>query len=125
MIYLLLNGLLVDFESTLEIIFRMLDFDKDGLINKEDIKVILSYLPLKTDKTEIEYKFQMQSLSEIDEILKNTFENNTKLNEAEFSNVIQNKQSDIYLQILCFLYQKKSFKDQNICPLKASKKNKF
>ena len=111
-----------DFESTLEIIFRMLDFDKDGLINKEDIKVILSYLPLKTDKTEIEYKFQMQSLSEIDEILKNTFENNTKLNEAEFSNVIQNKQSDIYLQILCFLYQKKYFKDQNICPLKASKK---
>ena len=52
-----------DFESTLEIIFRMLDFDKDGLINKEDIKVILSYLPLKTDKTEIEYKFQMESLS--------------------------------------------------------------
>ena len=111
-----------DFDLTLEIIFRMLDFDKDGLINKEDIKVILSYLTLKTDKTEIEYKFQMQSLSEIDEILKNTFENNTKLNEAEFSNVIQNKQSDIYLQILCFLYQKKPFKDQNVRPLKASKK---
>ena len=52
-----------DFDSTLEIIFIMLDFDKDGLINKEDIKVILSYLPLKTDKTKIEYKFQMESLS--------------------------------------------------------------
>ena len=67
-----------DFDSTLEIIFRMLDFDNDGYINKEDIKVILSYLPLKTDNTQIQYKFQMQSLSEIDEILKNTFENNTK-----------------------------------------------
>ena len=67
----------------------------------------------------------MQSLSEIDEILKNTFENNTKLNEAEFSKVIQNKQSDIYLQILCFLYQKKPFKDQNFRPLKASKKFNF
>ena len=111
-----------DFDSTLEIIFRMLDFDKDGYINKEDIKVILSYLPLKTDNTQIQYKFQMQSLSEIDEILKNTFGDNKKLNESEFSKVIQNKQSDIYLQILCFLYQKKPFKDQNVRPLKASKK---
>ena len=99
----LLNLYMGDFDSTLEIIFRMLDFDKDGYINKEDIKVILSYLPLKADNSEIEYKFQMQSLSEIDEILKN-------INEAEFSKVIQNKQSDIYLQILCFLYQKNLLK---------------
>ena len=118
----LLNLYMGDFDSTLEIIFRMLDFDKDGYINKEDIKVILSYLPLKADNSEIEYKFQMQSLSEIDEILENTFENNKKLNEAEFSKVIQNKKSDIYLQILCFLYQKKPFKDQNVRPLKASKR---
>ena len=111
-----------DFDSTLEIIFRMLDFDNDGYINKEDIKVILSYLPLKTDNTQIQYKFQMQSLNEIDEILKNTFGDKKKLNESEFSKVIQSKQSDIYLQILCFLYQKKPFKDQNVRPLKASKK---
>ena len=63
-----------DFESTLEIIFNTMDFDKDGLINREDVKVLLSYLPLKTDNIQIEYKFQMQSLSEIDEILDSTFE---------------------------------------------------
>ena len=51
----------------------------------------------------------MQSLSKIDDILKNTFENHTKLNEAEFSKVIQNKQSDIYLQILYFFISKKTF----------------
>ena len=39
--------------------------------------------------------------------------------------MFQNKQSDIYLQILCFLYQKKPFKDQNFRPLKASKKFNF
>ena len=62
-----------DFDSSLDIIFKLLDFDKDGKITKEDKKVILSYLPIKTDNTQIEYKFQMQWLNEIDEILDKTF----------------------------------------------------
>ena len=34
------------FEETTNIIFNLLDFDKDGSINKEDVKIILSYLPI-------------------------------------------------------------------------------
>ena len=34
------------FEETIEVIFNLLDFNKDGKINKEDAKIILSYLPL-------------------------------------------------------------------------------
>ena len=111
-----------DFDSTLEIIFKILDFDKDGKITKEDTKVLLSYLPLKTDNTQIEYKFQMQSLNEIDDILEKTFGKKNSIQQEEFSKIIENSQSDVYLQILCFLYQKKPFKSQNVRPLKASKK---
>ena len=111
-----------DFDSTLEIIFKILDFDKDGKITKEDTKVLLSYLPLKTDNTQIEYKFQMQSLNEIDDILEKTFGKKNSIKQEEFSKIIENSQSDVYLQILCFLYQKKPFKSQNVRPLKASKK---
>ena len=66
------------FEESVELIFNIFDFDKDGVINKADVKLLLSYLPLKTDKLKIEYKYQMQSLEEIDEILSHTF-----LNEKE------------------------------------------
>ena len=111
-----------DFDSSLDLIFKLLDFDKDGKITKEDTKVILSYLPIKTDNTQIEYKFQMQSLNEIDEILDKTFGEKNKITKEEFSKIVENNQSDVYLQILCFLYQKKPFKSQNIRPLRASKK---
>ena len=111
-----------DFESTLELIFKILDFDKDGKITKEDTKVLLSYLPLKTDNTQIEYKFQMQSLNEIDEILEKTFGKKHHIKQDEFEKIIESRQSDVYLQILCFLYQKKPFNSQNVRPLKDSKK---
>ena len=62
-----------DFDSSLDLIFKLLDFEKKKKITKEDKKVILSYLPIKTDNTQIEYKFQMQSLNEIDEILDKIF----------------------------------------------------
>ena len=72
-----------DFNTTIKIVFSLLDFDKDGVITKGDVKVLLSYLPLKVEKKQIEYKFQMDSFDEIDEIIKLTFsgEENLKVNE--------------------------------------------
>ena len=64
----------------------------------------------------------MQSLNEIDDILEKTFGKKNSIKQEEFSKIIENSQSDVYLQILCFLYQKKPFKSQNVHPLKASKK---
>ena len=40
------------FEETTNIIFNLLDFDKDGSINKEDVKIILAYLPINEVKDE-------------------------------------------------------------------------
>ena len=48
-----------DFDTTIEIIFNLLDFDKDGKINREDVRILLSYLPIKNDNSPIEYKIQM------------------------------------------------------------------
>ena len=38
------------FQETTKTIFDLLDFDKDGIIKKEDVKIILSYLPLNNVK---------------------------------------------------------------------------
>ena len=116
----LYNG---NFEESIETVFSLLDFNSDKIIEKEDVKLLLSYLPLKSDKSKIEYKYQMESLNEIDEIASTTFNNKNKLTFEEFKSIIENKKSDVFLQILCFLYQKKPFTEENINVLKTSKKN--
>ena len=108
------------FEETIQIIFELLDFNNDGIIEKDDARIMLSYLPLKTDK--IEYKYQMASLEEIDEILNSTFGDKSGLKLDEFMVVIEKRKSDVFLQIICFLYQKKPFTEENINVLKDSKK---
>ena len=62
----LYNG---SYEDTIKLIFDILDFNRDGYIEKDDVKMILSLLPLKTDKCKVEYKYQMESLEEINEII--------------------------------------------------------
>ena len=111
----LYNG---NFDETLETVFSLLDFNSDKIIEKEDVKLLLSYLPLKSDKSKIEYKYQMDSLNEIDEIVSATFNKKNKLTFEEFKNIIEKKKSDVFLQILCFLYQKKPFTQENIKVLK-------
>jgi Ca2+-binding EF-hand superfamily protein len=33
-------------DTSLKLIFEFYDFDEDGLVNKEDIRIILSYVPI-------------------------------------------------------------------------------
>ena len=116
------------FQETTKTIFDLLDFDKDGIIKKEDVKIILSYLPLN-DVTEEQEKtlesvkevlgVQMKSLDEIDDIVSKTFKKfEDKMNFEQFKDTVQNKKSDVLLQIICFLYQEKTFSAKNIESLK-------
>ena len=116
------------FEETTNIIFNLLDFDKDGIIKKEDVKIILSYLPLnednndKNDKSELVSKIfgtQMKSLEEIDQIISDTFNKyDGKMNLKDFTEIVTEKNSEIFLQILCFLYEQIPFSAKNIEALK-------
>lgn len=111
------------FEETATEIFKIYDFDKDGKIIPGDVKILLSYLPLKTDHIKKEYKYQMESLDEIDDIINQTFGSIEKLKLPEYLEILETKKTDIYLQLLCFLYQKKPFTDENISNCKKSSKN--
>ena len=113
------------FEETAKIIFNLLDFNKDGLINNDDVKLILSYLPLNNNigpnedgKEELVSKLfgeQMKSLEEIDIIVKDTFNRyDGEINLEQFIETIKNNNSEVYLQILCFLYQQIPFTSKNI-----------
>ena len=116
----LYNG---SYQDTIQLIFDILDFNHDGFIEKDDVKMILSLLPLKTDRSKVEYKYQMKSLEEINEIINSTFGKSKKLNLEDFKNMVEKHKSDIFIQIICFLYQKKPFTENNINVLKSSKKS--
>ena len=121
------------FEETIEIIFNILDFDKDGIIKKEEVKILLSQLPIneeyeveelkfkkdkketKTDSVSEIYEMQMKCLKEIDDILDNSFDKlDNKMNLEQFTKAITGKNSEIFLRILCYLYEKMPFSGQNI-----------
>ena len=119
------------FEDTINIIFNLLDFDKDGIIKKDDVKIVLSYLPLneqndekteKNEKTDLVSKIfgtQMKSLEEIDNIISEAFNQyKGEMSLKDFTNVVIEKNSEIFLQILCFLYQQIPFSEENIDALK-------
>ena len=116
------------FQETTKTIFDLLDFDKDGIIKKEDVKIILSYLPLNDVSEEQEKALesvkevlgvQMKSLEEIDDIVSKTFKKyEGKMNFEQFKDTVQNKKSDVLLQIICFLYQEKPFSAKNIESMK-------
>ena len=127
------------FKETIEIIFNILDFNRDGIIKKEDVKIFLSYLPLngedeeeglgvKTEnneknKNELVSKIfgtQMKSLEEIDNILNHAFnKHEDKMNLEQFTRIITENNSEIFLQILCYLYEQMPFSPQNVEAVKT------
>ena len=45
----------------MKFIFNLYDFDKDGLISKEDVRVVLSYIPLNVKSkvnSELKLKYE-------------------------------------------------------------------
>lgn len=107
-----------NFNETAKVIFNIFDFDKDGKINKGDIKITMSYLPLK----ESSHKDQMESLSEIDDILNLYFKKNNSLDLPSFVDAVKHIKSDIYLQLLCFIYENKPFNRENVEAYKSFKR---
>jgi len=113
----MMNLFFGNFKETVKFIFGIFDFDKDGKVTKGDIKITMSYLPLK-DET---HKIQMESLSEIDEILNIYFKESSNLTFDIFLEKV-NIKSDIFLQILCYIYENKPFTKENVEAYKAFKK---
>lgn len=110
------------YDSLSKFIFDFYDFDKDGYISKEDVRVVLSYIPLNTKKfkrtdskyeTE-DYKDRIESQDELHEMLEKFFRNYSKLEIKHFNTMLQNVSSDIFLFILIFLLEKRPFSKKTL-----------
>ena len=118
------------YEETIKFIFNFYDMDNDGLIDKEDIRVVLSYITLadspdvKSSGTNITYQTRVTSQEELYSILQKCFENipNNKMDFKTFKNTIENVNSDIYLMIYLFLLENKPFTKENVKSYKSKTK---
>ena len=122
-----------DLEQLLQFILKFYDFDRDQKITKEDVRVVLSYIPIykkrknKQNKglkfdTE-DYNDRLKSQKELHEKLDIIFGDKESLDFNEFSDIIKNKNSDIFLFILVFLYEHRPFSPETVKNLENIKKS--
>lgn len=121
-----------NFDKQIKFVFKFYDFDRDELISQEDIRVVLSYIPLNTQNKykanklkyeTAEYKDRIESQDELIRILEKSFENCKKMDFSTFTNVVENKYSEICLYILIFLMEEKPFSTLTLVPYENISKN--
>ena len=127
-----------DYEKNSKFIFDFYDFDNDGKISQEDIRIVLSYINLTymdsnnlqkkiVDHENISYKNRLTSQEELCDILNSCFTDShiksSKINYKQFKYIIENINSDIYLMIFLFLLERKPFTNKNIKSYKHHSRN--
>ena len=113
------------FDSLAKFIFDFYDFRSCEKIKKDDVRVVLSYVPLqKTDLNTIkeeniefvEENFQdrVESQEQLFNILNIAFKDKEEMDYEQYLQVIKNVNSDIFILILMFLLEKKPFSSHTI-----------
>ena len=117
-----------EYEKNTKFIFDFYDFNNDGIINKEDVRVVLSYITLNysdnnskiksIDKTGITIKHRQMGQEELNDILNKCFNDkhikNEEMDFKDFRYIIENINSDIYLMIYLFLLENSPFSNKNL-----------
>ena len=113
------------FDSLAKFIFNLYDFNSTGLIKKDDVRVVLSYVPLQRSDTstvikdnieivEDNFEDRVESQEQLFHILNIAFQDKEEMNFEQYTNVIKNVNSDIFILLLMFLLEKKPFSSYSI-----------
>ena len=133
----LINLFLGDYKTLIKIMFNMYDYNRDGKVSRNDVKIIFNYIPLKPNEIYQRYKIKYEgdnindrreSMMEINQTLDKIFEEDY-IDEDYFKYTIENINSDLFIFLLVFLYEKRPFNDETIehykkLPKKSSSKFK-
>ena len=113
------------FDFLTKFIFDLYDRDNDGIVSKDDIRLLLNYLPVDKnlrhkfiikDFANIDYSDIVNNQKIIEKIINKVFVNEFKnlINFDNFIYIVQNKCSDIFIAVLIYLYEAKPFNNDVI-----------
>ena len=113
-----------DYEKTLRFIFDFYDFDGNGKISKEDIKIVLLYILYSNKNLNLNNNNEHEIIinnsnnsyeNQLDEMLNVCFNKKKDLiNFSDFANIIENINADIYFITYIFLLKQKPFSYKSI-----------
>ena len=102
-------------------VFNLFDTDKDGLVSKEEIQLLLSYIPLERnlrqkflnkDYYNISYNEIAKNQKMIEQTLNNIYHSKNYLNLENFKYTIQKVNSDIFVAVLIYLLESRPFDNE-------------
>ena len=113
------------FDSLARFIFDLYDFRSCEKIQKDDVRVVLSYVPLQKSELNVNsikgenivkenFQDRVESQEQLFNILNIAFKNKKEIDYEEYLQVIKNVNSDIFILILMFLLEKKPFSNATI-----------
>jgi Ca2+-binding EF-hand superfamily protein len=120
-VYILFKIYYSNFDNQVKLVFDIYDFDKDGYITKEDVRIILSYIPILKDKATggskegiynqegggvEDFSMRIKIQEEISQLLDLTFKKKDKINLEEFQEINENVTSDMLVTVLSLLKDK-------------------
>lgn len=95
------------YENFVKFIFDFYDFDKDGKISREDMQLVLSFIPLNNTKERlsgyklkfenVNYSERIESQDEIHDILNKCFNTTNTLDKNQYIYIIENVASETFL----------------------------
>ena len=123
------------FDSLARFIFDLYDFRSCTKIQKDDVRVVLSYVPLQKNELSVNtikgenivkenFQDRVESQEQLFNILNIAFKNKKEIDYKEYLQVIKNVNSDIFILILMFLLEKKPFSNETIKIYSTSTKKK-
>ena len=121
-----INGMIIlfteSFSNLVKFIFNFYDFNHDGVITREDVRIVLSYVPA-LQRNKLSLFGESESDDEISKIISRSFGDKDSLSQDEFVDVIENKCSDVLLFILLFILERRPFNNDTIKVFAAMAKN--
>ena len=120
-----------DYEKTLRFIFDFYDFNGDGRISKEDIKIVLLYVVFSNknlnENNNVTNNGNNNSYeNQLNEMLNNCFAKKDEvINFTSFAEIVEKVNSDIYFMIYMFLLKQKPFSYKSIELYENNNNNKY
>lgn len=122
-VYVLFKIYYSKFEEQVKLVFDIYDFDRDGYITKEDVRIILSYIPALRDDTDDneevkegtfsqggggydEFSTRVKIQEEISELLEMVFKDKEKIDLDQFQEINETISSDMLVTLLSLLRDK-------------------